>query len=91
MRRPVRNLLYVVLGFACVALLVQGAGLKLPVIMQALTAVSGAASTAVGAVPASGSSPAWSLTREASTHSPGRTSSPPLPPPARRSSLPVSG
>ena len=42
MRRPVRNLLYVVVGLACVALLVQGAGLKLPVIMRALTAVSGA-------------------------------------------------
>ena len=43
MRRPVRNLLYVVLGFACVALLVQGAGLKLPVIMRALTAVTATA------------------------------------------------
>ena len=30
MRRPARNLLYVVLGFVCVALLVQGVGLKLP-------------------------------------------------------------
>ena len=42
MRRPARNLLYVVLGFVCVALLVQGVGLKLPGIMRALTAVSGA-------------------------------------------------
>src|SRR6266508_4130005 len=42
MRRPARNLLYVVLGFVCVALLVQGVGLKLPGILRALTAVSGA-------------------------------------------------
>ncbi len=42
MRKPARNLLYVVLGFVCVALLVQGVGLKLPGIMRALTAVSGA-------------------------------------------------
>src|SRR6266511_1318364 len=42
MRRPARNLLYVVLGFVCVALLVQGVGLQLPKIMRALTAVSGA-------------------------------------------------
>src|SRR6266545_4948071 len=42
MRRPTRNLLYVVLGFVCVALLVQGVGLQLPKIMRALTAVSGA-------------------------------------------------
>ena len=43
MRRPARNFLYVVLGFACIALLVQGAGLKLPVIMRALTAVTATA------------------------------------------------
>src|SRR6266540_1517879 len=43
MRKPARNLLYVVLGFVCIALLVQGIGLKLPGIMRALTAVSGAA------------------------------------------------
>src|SRR6266540_2437878 len=42
MRKPARNLLYVVLGLICVALLVQGVGLKLPGIMRALTAVSGA-------------------------------------------------
>src|SRR6266545_2824921 len=42
MRKPARNLLYVVLGVVCAALLVQGVGLKLPGIMRALTAVSGA-------------------------------------------------
>src|SRR6266511_3259617 len=42
MRKPARNLLYVVLGVVCAALLVQGVGLKLPGIMKALTAVSGA-------------------------------------------------
>src|SRR6266498_729763 len=42
MRRPARNLLYVLLGIVCVAFLVQGVGLKLPGIMRALTAVSGA-------------------------------------------------
>ncbi len=40
MRRPTRNLLCVVLGFACVALLVQGVGLKLPRVLKMLSAVS---------------------------------------------------
>ena len=34
MRRPARNLLYVVLGFVCVALLVQGVGLQLPRVLR---------------------------------------------------------
>jgi hypothetical protein len=42
MRRPTRNLLYVVFGFICVALLVQGVGLQLPRVLKMLTAVSGA-------------------------------------------------
>src|SRR4029077_19954111 len=42
MRRPTRNLLYVVLGFICVALLVEGVGLQLPKVLKMLTAVSGA-------------------------------------------------
>ena len=42
MRKPTRNLLYVVLGFVCVALLVQGVGLQLPGILRVLTVVSGA-------------------------------------------------
>ncbi len=43
MRRPTRNLLYVVLGFLCVALLVQGVGLQMPRVLKMLTAVSSAA------------------------------------------------
>ncbi len=57
MRRPVRNLLYVVLGFVCVALLVQGIGLKLPGIMRALTAVSGAALSSPSSVGGQAASP----------------------------------
>ena len=41
MRRPTRNLLYVVLGIVSVAFLVQGAGLRLPRILKVFTAVSG--------------------------------------------------
>src|SRR6266511_5351436 len=40
MRRPARNLLYVVLGLICIALLVQGVGLKLPRVLNMLSAVS---------------------------------------------------
>ena len=45
MRRPTRNLLYVVIGVVCVAFLVQGVGLHLPRIVKALTAVSGGAAS----------------------------------------------
>src|SRR6266540_361025 len=54
MRKPARNLLYVVLGFVCVALLVQGVGLQLPGIVRTLAAVSGA--TVSGATVSSPSS-----------------------------------
>src|SRR6266536_2205643 len=40
MRRPARNFLYVVLGVVCIALLVQGVGLKLPRVLNMLSAVS---------------------------------------------------
>ena len=53
MRRPTRNLLYVLLGFVCVALLVQGVGLHLPRVLKMLTAVS---STAISS-PSSSPSP----------------------------------
>ena len=43
MRRPARNLLYVVLGFVCIALLVQGVGLQIPRVLKILTAVSATA------------------------------------------------
>src|SRR5512135_1989326 len=45
MRRPTRNLLYVVLGVICVALLVQGVGFQLPRVLKMLTAVSAAPSS----------------------------------------------
>src|SRR6266540_2286168 len=37
MRRPTRNLLYVVLGLVCVALLVQGVGLQIPKVLKVLS------------------------------------------------------
>jgi len=37
MRRPTRNLLYVVLGFVCIALLVQGVGLQIPKVLKVLS------------------------------------------------------
>src|SRR5215471_4548525 len=40
MKRPTRNLLYVVLGLVCAALLAQGVGLKLPRVLKVLGAVS---------------------------------------------------
>ncbi len=39
MRRPTRNLLYVVLGLVSAALLVQGVGLQMPKVLKILTAV----------------------------------------------------
>jgi len=53
MRRPTRNLLYVVLGFVCVALLVQGVGLQLPRVLKMLTAVSGASFSSPSSSPSS--------------------------------------
>src|SRR5947199_3707679 len=43
MRRPTRNLLYVVLGFVSIALLVQGVGLQVPRVLKMLTAVTASA------------------------------------------------
>ena len=40
MRQPARNFLYVVLGFVCIALVVQGVGLKLPRVLNMLSSVS---------------------------------------------------
>src|SRR6266540_4297931 len=37
MRRPTRNLLYVVLGLVCIALLVQGVGLQIPKVLKVLS------------------------------------------------------
>src|SRR6266508_4908256 len=47
MRRPTRNLLYVVLGLVCVALLLQGVGLQIPKVLKMLTAVTAPSSTTV--------------------------------------------
>jgi hypothetical protein len=45
MRQPSRTFLYAAIGFVCVGLLVQGTGLRLPKILNALGAVSSATQT----------------------------------------------
>ena len=45
MRQPSRTFLYAAIGFVCVGLLVQGTGLRLPKLLNALGAVSSATQT----------------------------------------------
>ena len=71
MRRPARNFLYVVLGFICVALLVQGVGLQIPKVLKTLTAVTATLPTPKVVQRAVPSEAAAGITTSKESYSPG--------------------